>query len=53
MNYKLVSHPGARFEWGIALWIPKSSRWIETMQFLMRMDALNALKRLNKFGHLI
>ena len=53
MNYKLVYHPGTRLEWGVAIWIPRTSRWIETMQFLMGMDALNVLKRLNKFGHLI
>ena len=52
MNYKLVYHHRARFEWGVALWIPKSSRWIETIQFMMRMDALGALKRLNDRGYL-
>ena len=46
-RFRLVS------TWGVALWIPRTAAaWIETMQFLMRMDAFGALKRLNQRGFL-
>ena len=52
MNYKLVYHATGRFSWGITMWIGDASRWIEQAQFLLRMDALSALQRLNKYGYL-
>ena len=53
MTYKLVYRKDAYYEWAITMYVGGASKWIEQSQFLLRMDALNVLKRLNKFGHLI
>ena len=52
MNYKLVYHGSGVFTWGVAIWIPRTSAWVETIQFMMRMDAMGALKCLNNRGYL-
>ena len=50
MKAKLVYHPQGPLEWGVAIHIGHTARWIEQAQFLLRMDALKSLKNANEYG---